>query len=203
MLRLALSLCAVLLLAACGADNIWATDAEISQARYVADEPPSITLFTVINNRTNEGAHSGLMINGSQRVLFDPAGSWYHPSVPERHDMHYGITPRMVSFYIDYHARITYRVIEQTLPVSRETADLLIARAEAYGAVPKAQCTNSVAFILRGVPGFEGLPATWYPKVLSKAFAKLPGVVEKTITDKDADDHHGVLMVQANGLPAS
>ena len=103
----------------------------------------------------------------------------------------------MVDFYIDYHARETYNVIEQTVLVSPEVAELVMQRAEAYGAVPKAQCANSISTILRGVPGFEGMPATWFPNKLHDAFAALPGVVEKEIRDEDADNNHGVLLVQA------
>ena len=110
-------------LAACGADNIWASDESLRRAAYVANEPPSITLLTVIGIPRGEGAHSALMINGSQRVIFDPAGSWNHPAIPERHDVLYGITPNFKNFYIDYHARETYWVAEDTKLVTREVAD--------------------------------------------------------------------------------
>jgi hypothetical protein len=43
--------------------------------------------------------------------------------------MHYGINDRMVAFYIDYHARVTYRVIEQTVLVSPQVAEMVKARA--------------------------------------------------------------------------
>ncbi|MEY3307162.1 MAG: hypothetical protein RLZZ413_1200, partial [Pseudomonadota bacterium] len=56
--RILLGLALVLSLAACGAEPEWATDAEVSRAVYVHDSPASITLFTVLNNRSNEGAHS-------------------------------------------------------------------------------------------------------------------------------------------------
>ncbi len=48
-------------LAACvgGAEPKWAPDAEVAAARFVADAPPSITLYTVINNNSQAGAHSG------------------------------------------------------------------------------------------------------------------------------------------------
>lgn len=203
MFRNMLCLLAFVGLAACGAVDVkYASDAEVAQARFVAGGQTTITLYTVVSVRAGSGAHSGLLINGSERVMFDPAGSWYHPSLAERHDVHYGMTDRMISYYIDYHARETFNVIEQTIAVSPEVAELAIARAKAYGAVPKAQCTNSLSSILRGVPGFESLPATWFPNKLSEAFAKLPGVSYKLITDNDADNNHGVLMVQANGDPA-
>ena len=197
MFRLILALLAVLTLAACGAEPKWASDEDVARARYVHNGPPAITLFTVLSTRDGSGAHSGLMINASERIMFDPAGTWYHPRLPERNDVHFGMTPKMVDFYIDYHARETFDVIEQTIIVSPGVAELVAQRAKAYGAVPKAQCTNSISTILRGVPGFESLPATWYPARFMEAFATLPGVTSRKITDDDADSNHGVLMVQA------
>jgi hypothetical protein len=201
MLRAMLSLLALLSLAACGAEPVWAPEEKVQAARYVHDGPPSVTLFTVINNRSNSGAHSGLMINGSERIMFDPAGTWKHPRIPERNDVHHGITPRIVNFYIDYHARETYRVVEQTVTVSPGVAALVAQRAKAYGAVPKAQCARSVTDILRGVPGFENIRASWYPNRIMDDFAKIPGVTTRVIRDEDADKNHGVLLVQAGEAP--
>ena len=201
MFRAVLALLALLNLAACGADSVWATDEQVQQARYVHDGPNAITLFTVINNRSGAGAHSGLMINDSERIMFDPAGTWNHPRIPERNDVHYGITPRIVNFYIDYHARETFRVVEQTVVVSPGVADLVARRAKEYGAVPKAQCANSISSILRGVPGFEPIRNTWYPNRLMEDFAKIPGVTGRVIYDEDADKNHGVLLVQSSQAP--
>jgi len=197
MRNLILCLVALFALAACGADSIWASDADVTRATYVHDGPSAITLFTVVKTLDGAGAHSGLMINGAQRIMFDPAGSWHHPGVPERNDVHFGISPKMVAFYTDYHARETYDVVEQTLIVSPEVAALVAQRAREYGAVPKAQCSNSISAILRGVPGFENLGSTWFPVKLMNSFAKLPGVTSRKITDTDADNNHGVLLVQA------
>lgn len=201
MCRLVLCFVALLGLAACAAESVFAPQAAVTAARYVHDGPTSITLYTVINNRNGSGAHSGLLINASQRVMFDPAGTFQHPRVPERNDVHYGMTPRLVNFYIDYHARETFRVIEQTVVVSPGVAELVKQRAEAYGAVPKAQCSNSITSILGGVPGFESIGSTWYPAKLSDQFGRLPGVTSRTITDDDADKNHGVLLVQAGEAP--
>jgi hypothetical protein len=200
-MRLILCFVALLGLAGCAAESIVAPPEAVAAARYVHDGPTSITLYTVINNRSGSGAHSGLLINASQRVMFDPAGTWRHPRIPERNDVHYGITPRIVNFYIDYHARETFRVIEQTVVVSPGVAELVKQRAEAYGAVPKAQCSNSITSILGGVPGFESIRSTWYPKQLSDQFGQLPGVTSRTITDDDADKNHGVLLVQSSVAP--
>ena len=202
MYRFVLCFVALLGLSACGAESIYAPQEAVDAARFVAEPPTSITLFTVINNRTGAGAHTGLLINASQQVMFDPAGTWKHPRLPERNDVHYGVTPKMVNFYIDYHARETYRVMQQTVVVTPGVAELVKQRAEAYGAVPKAQCSNSVSAILKDVPGFESVNSTLFPLRLSQAFGKLPGVSTRVITDDDADKNHGVLLVQAAGAPA-
>ncbi|MCV2867171.1 hypothetical protein OEW28_00840 [Defluviimonas sp. WL0002] len=183
-------------LAACGAESVWAPDEAVARARYVSDEEPSITLFTVIRKKGGEGEHSGLMINGSQRVLFDPAGTWHHALVPERNDLFYGITPRMKAFYIDYHARETYDVVEQRVPVSAEVAELAIRKAQAYGAVNKAFCGNSVSDILKGLPGFDSIPRSFFPTKIMKRFGALPGVTEKIHHDGDPDNNHGILLIQ-------
>ena len=201
MRRLILCFIALLGLSACAAESVYAPQSAVDAARFVAEPPTSITLFTVINNRNGSGAHSGLLINASQQIMFDPAGTWQHPLVPERNDVHFGITPRLVNFYIDYHARETFRVIEQKVVVTPGVAELIKQRAEAYGAVPKAQCSNSVSAILHGVPGFESLGSTWFPKKLSEEFGKLPGATTRTITDDSADKNHGVLLVQSGQTP--
>jgi len=199
MMRTSLALVALVFLAACGAGGTSsapnASDSAILAARYVDGGQPSVTLFTVVNNQTGSGAHSGLLVNGSERVLFDPAGSFNHPRLPERGDMHHGMSDPMVAFYIDYHARETYRVIEQKLPVSPMVAEMVIARAKARGAVPKAHCANSISAILRDVPGFESLGITFFPNRLADQFGALPGVTTRVITDDDADDNHGVLLI--------
>lgn len=181
-------------LAACGAQSVWAPDEAVAAARYRAEGPPSLTLFTVMGKKGGKGAHSAIMINGAQRVMFDPAGTWHHPSVPERNDVHYGITPMMKNFYIDYHARETFDVYEQTLPVSAEQAARAIALVEANGATPKAMCANHTSRILR-VLGYD-LPQTYYPKPLMDAFGQLPGVTTKMHKDGDPANNHNVLLRQ-------
>ncbi len=201
MKRLALCLVALLGLAACGAEPTWAPEEQVQAARFVAEGPTYITLYTVVNKGNGSGAHSAILVNGSERVMFDPAGTWTHPKLPERNDVHFGMTDKALAFYIDYHARRTYDVVEQKIYVSPEVAELVLRRVKEYGAVPKSMCTAATSSILRGVPGFESLPSTWYPKKLSDAFTTLPGVATRLITDDDDDSNHGVLLVQANGNP--
>jgi hypothetical protein len=204
-MRFAPALFAVLSLAACGADKIYAPDEVVARSVYVdTAAPPFVTLFTVINNETEAGAHSGLLINGSQRVLFDPAGTWLSEQSPERYDLHYGVTDDVLRFYVDFHARVSWRVQEQTLVVSRETADQLIALAAANGSVNKAFCAESISSILKQVPEFQGvIRTTLFPKTLANQFGKLPGVSETVVFDNDSDDHRAMLLGNATGAESA
>jgi hypothetical protein len=186
-IRVLAGLLAMSLLLACTADNKWASDAEVARARYVDPNPTSITLFTSMNTRNNAGAHAAVMINGNERVLFDPAGSFAHPTVPERHDMLYGITPSVLGLYVDFQGTAPFEVIQQTIFVTPEVAEQVRQTAISYGAANKAACTRAVSSVLRSVPGFESLPSTWFPKKLSRGFAALPGVITRKLTSLDGD----------------
>lgn len=205
MVRAVLALCAAVLLAACGVDNTSAPDAEIARYRHVAGPPTSITLFTTVNDRNNTGAHSALLVNGSERVLFDPAGTFSHPHAPVRGDVHYGMTDKLVNFYLDYHARDSekekFHVVEQTILVSPQTAELILQRVKTNGAVSKAYCANSISSLLRDIPGFERLGVTFFPLKLEADFAKLPGVSRRIITEENDNPGagHGVILVDDDG----
>ena len=196
----ALTLCAAL--AACGgpAEPVWAPDAELRKFSYRHAATPEIRLYTVISKRSGSGAHSGLLIaGGGERILFDPAGSFGLPFAPERNDVHFAITDRALAVYIDYHARETYDVIEQRVPVSAAQAAAIAKLAKEYGAVPKAQCTLSITRILSKVPGFESIGVGYFPLAAMKDVEALPGVETRKITDDDADKNHNVL-IRASGL---
>ncbi|AJE48984.1 hypothetical protein [Celeribacter indicus] len=181
----------LLILSACGAaESKWAPDAEVARARYVHGAPYSLTLFTVINNRSGKGGHSSLLVNApSQRAIFDPAGTFYHPHLPERNDVHFGMSDAAVQFYMDYHARVTWHVVRQEIVVSPEVAELALAKIQSHGAVSKTQCAASVSSILQGLPGFGDVPRTMSPKKLMFWFAEQPGVIESKFYDDSPDDN--------------
>jgi hypothetical protein len=129
------------------------------------------------------------MVSGSQRVLFDPAGSFKHRTFPERNDVIYGMSPRVLNYYIDYHARETFHVVIETIEVSPEVAEMALQSVQSYGAVGQAQCANSISSILRKLPGFESVKGTFYPKKLAAEFAALPRVTTRTVYDDDADNN--------------
>jgi ABC-type glycerol-3-phosphate transport system substrate-binding protein len=180
-------------LAACGAEPIWAPEEDVQRAAYSTNEPPSLTLVTVISNSNGSGGHTGLVINASQRVVFDPAGTWYHPYSPERNDLHYGMTDQLVDHYYDYHARETYHVVTQTVEVPAEVAEAAFRAAASYGAVPKAMCARSTSDILRRLPGFDGVPGTMNPKRIMAAFDQMPGVRRSVVYDDSPDDNTALL----------
>ncbi|WP_179378672.1 hypothetical protein [Jannaschia marina] len=185
----ALALAALLpVLAACGADNVYAPLEEVERRAYRAEGPTTLTLFTAINNRSGAGGHSALMVSGSQRVIFDPAGTWHHPTAPERGDVIFGITPTMLEFYVDYHARPTYHMVSQEITVSPEVAERALQLVQAHGPANKATCGQSVSGILQEL-GFNQVNRRWYPDRLMNDFAAVPGVRTSKVFDDTIDPH--------------
>ncbi|MEP5761932.1 MAG: hypothetical protein ABJ327_21990 [Litoreibacter sp.] len=176
------------LLVGCGAESIVASDEDVRRAIYLHPGPKSLSLITVINNRSGSGGHTGLLINASQRVIWDPAGTWWSPNAPERNDLHYGMNERLVDVYIDYHTRETYHTVMQTKEVSPAVAEQAFREAAANGAASKATCSLSTSRILNSLPGFESIRPSYYPVKTMNAFAEL-GVVTQKFYDDDADDN--------------
>jgi len=162
-----------------------ASPEEISRASYVSAEPPSVTLVSMVSTRTGKSAHSALLINGAQRVLYDPAGTFQHPDLPRRGDIHYGITPRFLDYYERYHARHSHFVHSQTVYVSRATADQVLANAKAIGPTPKMLCNTAVANALRPVSPFTEVRPTISPEASRRAFALIPGVADSYVREDD------------------
>lgn len=192
-MRLIIALMLPLLLAAC-AESVWAPEEEVQRAKYRHDAPPSLTLITVISNRSGAGGHSSLLVSGSQRVIFDPAGSWVHPLLPERNDVFFGMTPSAVDFYVDYHARETFHVVSQEVQVSPEVAEIALARVLNNGAVGAAFCSNATTDVLRGIPGFQDVPRSFSPKRAMAYFDTKPGVKRSVVYD-DSPANNGFIKV--------
>lgn len=181
-MRVLLILLALPLLAAgCAAPAKWADDETVARALHAEPGPPRITLYTVVNNRTGHGDHSSLLISGAHRILYDPAGTWYDPNAPQRNDVHYGITPRIEQRYVQYHARDTHHVIAQTVQLTEAQAAQAMAAAQSLRPAGPGACAIRTGGILRQVSGFEGLPATVWPRTLRDAFASYPGVTNRRI----------------------
>lgn len=165
-----------LLAAGCSAPRVWADDEFIERVTYSHTGPTALTLFTMKNVGTNNGAHTGLMVSASQRVIFDPAGTFAHPSLAERNDVIYGISPTVLDFYRTYHARSTYFVVEQYVEVSPQVAETALRLVMDYGPVPKAACTRATTHVLRDSMGPGYFRPTLFPDNLLGQFAALPGV---------------------------
>ncbi len=197
---LAAALSGVVLLSAC-AEAEWAPEIEVQRAVWAPPEGPTkLTIFTVESTRNGSGAHSAIMVTGSQRVLFDPAGTFRHPLAPERNDVIFGVTPNVLSVYVDYHARETYDVRIQEIEVAPQVAERALLLVQEHGAVPKAHCNVAVTRILSQLPGFEDVPRGYYPKRTAAWLSRYPGVSERLVTDDDADSNHGVLIRAAEEL---
>ncbi|SLN53465.1 hypothetical protein [Pseudooctadecabacter jejudonensis] len=185
-------LTAPLALAACGdtvlREEVLASQADIDRVAYTHPGPKSLTLFTMKNVSSGNGAHSGLMINASQRVLWDPAGTFGHPSIPERNDVHYGVTPRIEQFYTSYHSRATYYTLIQEVEVPPEVAEMALRMAIANGPTPKAACTRHTSRLLGQLPGFTSIRSSLFPNKLADQFGEIPGVRSREYYEDDSDD---------------
>lgn len=178
-----LGLILAIFLASCtsyGTPDKFASDAEVAKVRYISKEPPSLTLITMVHNKSGFGGHSALLIDGSERVMYDPAGRWWSSKVAERHDLVYGVTPAVMKSYRSFHARDTHHVVSQKIYVSHEVAERAIAAAQAQGRSADAACAVNTIAILQQLPGFEDVGRTLFPAKLMKNFAELEGVT----TDK-------------------
>ncbi len=166
-------------LAGCGinAESIWSSDDAVAAVRYRDAGRPMLALITVRNEATGSGAHTALLINASERVLFDPFGGWTDPRIAERNDVLHGFSPAVEERYLDYQADDGYYYVRQEIAVSPEVAEQALALAKARGPVGMAMCTRATSDILRQLPGFGGLGLAWYPEQLSSRFGRLPGVV--------------------------
>nr|WP_254428745.1 MULTISPECIES: hypothetical protein [unclassified Ruegeria] len=181
-------LLAVTVAGCAGSQRPQAELAEISARSYRDPGPSSLTLYTMISTRTGSGAHTSLMISGSERVIFDPAGSFRADVVPIKDDVLYGITPNVERAYRSSHARETHYARIQTVEVTPQQAEIALQLAKQSGPVAGAFCANSTAQLLQQVPGFEQIETTFYPVKLSDQFAQLPGVQTAEYRENDDAD---------------
>lgn len=176
-------------LAACSAPQTSSPPDMIASKTYAGAGPRVLTLFTMRNVRTGGGAHSSLLIDApSQRIIFDPAGSFRHSTIAERNDVLFGATPQVEAYYVSYHARETFYVLGQTVRVSDAVAEQALTLALTNGPVAQSFCTNATSHLLRQLPGFGGLPQTFFPNALATAFGRLPGVTTREWRENDPDN---------------
>lgn len=189
MKRLVIGLAVAAMVAGCAADTSPdSSDQAVAAAAFRAGGPPTLTLVTVVNNRTGAGGHTALIVNGSQQVIFDPAGSFRDERVVEKGDVLYGMTPGWVQAFKSAHARTTHHVVSQTVTVTPAQAERALNLVRSNGPVAGAYCANSTSGLLAEIEGFEGIKRTFYPVKLMDQFAQVPGVrTEKYYENDDGD----------------
>ncbi|MBS1301029.1 hypothetical protein GZH79_01530 [Loktanella sp. SALINAS62] len=176
-------------LASCAAPQTSSTPELIAQRQFAGPGPRVLTLYTMRGIRTGNGAHTAVLIDApSQRIMFDPAGSFRHSFIAERNDVLFGMTPQVEAYYVSYHARETYYVLAQTVRVTDSVAEQAARLSLTNGAVSQAFCAQATSGLLRQLPGFDGLPRTFSPNRLANAFGKLPGVTQREWRENDPDN---------------
>ncbi|WP_420568356.1 hypothetical protein [Thalassovita sp.] len=163
------------------------TDQQIIDATYKHDAPAELTLYTMISNTNGSGAHTSMMINASQRVIFDPAGTFRDKKIVARNDVVYGVTPYVEDVYTRFHARKTYHVVIQRLQVSPEVAEQAMRLAQSMGEVTDGHCAQSTSTILSQLPGLNIKP-TYFPKNLMGQFGEAPLMSTQSLYEYDEDD---------------
>lgn len=187
--RIVLALSMLIVLAACAvSQHFEASSDRIAASAYVPEGPPKLTLLTVVSNTSGSVGHTGLMVSGSQQVIFDPAGSFRHFDIARRGDVLYGVTPAWLAAYKSAHARRTHHVVSQEITVSPAKADLALRIVTNNGSVPAAFCANSTSSILRQIPGFENVEVTFYPVKLMEQIAQRPDVTTDRYYENDTGD---------------
>ena len=177
------------------AQPVWAPDDAISRAHIVDGAPYSVTLLTVLSHVSDSGAHSALLVDApSQRVLFDPAGTFQHPNLPERNDVIYGMSDDAIAFYKDYHARETHYVVSHYVELSAAQADMLLREVENYGAVAKANCAKSISDILGEVLPKSDIKTTYFPKRLMQSFERAFSPHQEIFEDFSPSDNSGFIL---------
>lgn len=187
--RILIAVLSLAMLAACAADQSPdAPPAQVAAAAFREAGPKSITVMTMVNNRNGQGGHTALLIKGSQTVIFDPAGSFRHSKVVERGDVIYGVSPALLQSYKSAHARSTFHVVSQEIPVSAAQAERALQLAMSNGSVPSAYCTNATTALMRQVPGFDSIRSTFYPVQFMQQVAALPNVRTTRLYENDEGD---------------
>lgn len=186
---LSIGLISAVVLAGCANHEVAPLEA-VASARYVSSDAPSVSLITMINTRSESGEHSALLINGSEQVLYDPAGTFRHSRVPRREDMNYGMTPDLVSYYNSYHARFGFYVKVQTVEISMDLANALIARAQAEGAVGKLSCAHATSNILNDFEMFSHINTTYFPNRVMTLFDRLEDVDTLIVAEDDVGQNY-------------
>lgn len=180
-----------LILSACANPNAGtAPAAEIAASRFANSEPAYISLLTMVNSNSGFGEHAALLINGSQQIIYDPAGSFRHTALPRRDDVVYGITPRYADYYNSYHARFGYYVKVQKFEISREQADAMIAASIARGSVPKLFCATAISDVLNDFPQFADIRPTFFPGAIMKRVANIAGVATTEVREDDIGQNY-------------
>jgi hypothetical protein len=188
MQKLGILAAALLLLAvsACGTTPVYDSAADVAKASYSHNGPTSLTLITMVNNKTGRGGHSSLLINSDQRTMYDPAGRYFNSTIAEQNDLLYGLTPDNLQRYVSWHARDTHHVVLQTVEVSPDVARQAFQLAKNRGTSWDAMCSTNVTHILRRVSGFEHLKGSAFPAKLMERFAELPGVETEKVFEYDS-----------------
>lgn len=164
-----------------------ASDEVIKKATYHSKNPPSVSLVTVNSHDifSRLGTHTALIVNASQQVIYDPAGTYKNTRAPSKYDLFYGASPDVIKSFIAYHIDNVSSVVVQTKEVPMAVAEALLKDIERQGPSRHSQCSKTVSNLLHKTPGFESINPSLLPFRTMRAFATLNGIKTLEYHDKN------------------
>jgi hypothetical protein len=183
--------CCALLLAGCGgldpsadADLLQELRAETS---YFPDNaPPSATLLLSEHKGGSGAVHAALVITGSERVIYDPSGSFTHPDTRRLGDVVYGASDPVVEMFALHNADKDHDAMMRRIPLSAEEAEQMLARARSRGGAMPGYCAKSVADVMRAAPRFAAMRDTFWPSNVLEDFVQFGPVETRVVSDTDS-----------------
>ena len=173
--------------------RVFADQSDVVRAFAPNAGPPRLEIFSSFNVGSAYGAHSAMFIHTDQSVVFDPAGTFAHSTLPEQHDVIYGMRPAARQAFIDYHTRATYWTTMQTFEVPAQTAAFVMQEVRKEGPVADALCTRSITSVLARAPGMPyPIKTVWFPDRLHDQLLDKPGVTRLEFRQSDDADKEKV-----------
>ncbi len=168
------------------------TDAEFikelrAETSYLpVNAPPSTTLVLAEHKGGSGAVHAALIVTGSERLIYDPSGSFTHPDTRRYGDVVYGASDDIVELFALHNADKNHDAVMRTIALQPEEAETMLDAARTHGGAMPGFCAKSVASVLRSVPRFASMRDTFWPSNVQQDFESIAPVAIRSVTDTDS-----------------
>ncbi len=168
------------------------TDAEFikelrAETSYLpVNAPPSTTLVLAEHKGGSGAVHAALIVTGSERLIYDPSGSFTHPDTRRYGDVVYGASDEIVELFALHNADRNHDAVMRTIALESDEAEILLNSARTHGGAMPGFCAKSVASVLRSVPRFASMRDTFWPSNVQQDFENVSPVEIRSVSDTDS-----------------